>query len=143
MTEPLCRRHDWQTLVSPIDGIGDVGDTICRRCYRIRDEAASLRGKRSQRRGKRIQRQRIVALGGENIGGSVPGLDGIGLGFRFESKSGAAFSERYWRWLRAIPATANDTRVLIVSSADGPGRKARAYVVVEFDDWRALHGGPK
>jgi hypothetical protein len=48
--------------------------------------------------------------------------------------------ERTWRVLRAIPATAQQTRVLIVTSADGRGHKARSYVVVEYDEWRALHG---
>lgn len=138
MTELRCRRHVWLHVSDNHMGLTD--HAICTRCGKVRDEAASLRGKRAQRRGKTIQRQRIRALGGENIGGSVPGLDGIGLGFRYESKSGAAFSERYWRWLRAIPATVNDTRVLIVTEAPGPGRKARSMVVLEFDDWRQLHG---
>lgn len=128
-----CRRHAWMVEQQ-------TGHTYCHVCGHHRDEAAAARGRRAQRRGKRIQRQRITGLGGTNLAGSVPGLDGIGLAFRYESKSGAAFSEKTWRWLRGIPATAQQTRVLIVTSADGPGHPARSYVVVEYEAWRDLHG---
>lgn len=133
-----CRRHDW----GKVDVIGHPGvvQFVCLRCAKTRDEAAVRRNRNNAKRGKRIQAQRIVALGGQNLPGNKPNHDGLGVLFSYESKSGRAFSERYWRWLRGIPANAQQSRVLIVTEAPGPGHKARSYVVVEFDEWEALHG---
>lgn len=130
-----CYRHDW--------GPNWQGTPVaqCQRCGRIRDEAAARRNRNNAKRGKRIQRQRIVGLGGQNLPGNKPNHDGIGVRFSYESKSGAsAFSERYWRWLKGIPRNADQAGVLIVTDTPGPGHKARAYVVVEYDDWRDEHG---
>lgn len=131
-----CRRHDWYTY--PNDG---RDWTACRRCGKVRDEAAASRGRRSAKRGKAIQRQRIARLGGRNLAGNNPNLDGLGVRFRYESKSGpGAFSVRYWRWLTDIPVESDQTQVLIVTEKPGPGRKARSYVVVRFEDWEREHG---
>jgi len=116
-----------------------AGTSLCGSCFTVIDGRVARRGRNNAKRGKAIQRQRIIALGGQNLPGNKPGHDGIGLAFSYESKAGGAFSERYWRWLRGIPATAQQTAVLIVTSADGSGPKARSYVVVEYDDWRDLH----
>lgn len=111
-------------------------------------------GRNNRARGNRIQRQRIQALGGQNLAGNNPNLDGLGVMFRYESKSAKpglpirpgrklripAFPEQLWAILRGIPAQAHQTRVLIVTEAPGPGRKARSFVVVEFEEWRQLHG---
>jgi hypothetical protein len=98
-------------------------------------------GRNAKRRGGRIQRQRIVSLGGHNLPGNKPNHDGIGLAFSYESKSGpGAFSERAWRWLTGIPTLGDQTAVLIVTDTPGPGVRARSYVIVEYDEWRALHG---
>jgi hypothetical protein len=115
------------------------GGWVCS-CGHVASAGKVRSGRLSRNRGNRIQRQRIVGLGGTNLAGNKPNHDGTGLAFSYESKSGGFFSERVWRVLRGIPATAQQSRVLIVSSADGPGHKARAYVVVEFDEWKALHG---
>ena len=75
--------------------------------------------------------------------GNKPNHDGIGLAFSYESKSGKAgsvFSERYWSWLKGIPVTAAQTAILVVTEAGAVGRRARGYVVVDYDDWRDLHG---
>lgn len=105
----------------------------------VRDEAKARMGRLNRTRGNRIQRQRITALGGRNLAGNNPNLDGLGLMFRYESKSGGAFPERLWRWLSDIPVQAGQTPVLIVTETPGPGRKARSVVVVSFEDWQALH----
>jgi hypothetical protein len=114
---------------------------FCARCNQVKDEARSRRGRNAAKRGKRIQHDRIVALGGRNLAGNNENLDGLGEMFAYESKSGsAAFSDRYWRWLTGIPVNAGQTRVLIVTDAPGSAHKARSYVVVEFDEWKDLHG---
>ena len=100
-------------------------------------------GRNNKKRGHRIQKAVVEGLGGENILGNKPGHDGRGSMFSYESKSGkagAVFSEQLWRWNRGIPATADQTRVLIVRESFPPtGLPARAYVVVEYGDWQDLH----
>lgn len=136
-----CRQHDWATYVRDNNGRSDlVYRVACRRCGAIRDEAAARRGRNNKKRGGRIQKARIEGLGGTNLLGNKPNHDGLGQMFSYESKSGGLFSERYWRFLTGIPVTADQTRVLIVTEAPGPGRKARSYVVVEYDEWKDIHG---
>ena len=146
VTTKRCRRHDWSEMVD-MDRLlfsathsQDWKFTACRRCGKVKDPAVSRRSRNNKNRGLAIQRKRIEALGGTNLAGNNENLDGIGLAFAYESKSGGAFSERVWRWLSGIPTKGNQTGVLIVTETPGPGRKARSYVVVSFDEWRALHG---
>lgn len=110
------------------------------RCGHSVDGEKVRRGRLSRARGNRIQRERNVGLGLRNLAGNNPNWDGVGEMFASESKSGGAFSVRYWRWLKGIPRNAQQVPVLIVTEAPGPGRKARSYVVVDYDDWRDLHG---
>lgn len=104
------------------------------------DPVRADRGRRAAKRGKAIQRQRIVGLGGRNLAGNNPNLDGIGELFRYESKSGQSFPERPWRWLKGIACPAGQVGVLIITDAPGPGHRARSLVIVDYDDWRDLHG---
>ena len=60
--------------------------------------------------------------------------------FAVQAKVGGSFSERYWRWLSAIPRTAGRIPVLVVGDAPGPGHRRRAVVIMELGDWRDLHG---
>ena len=139
--------HQWITVrTSLMDDLGAVyieAHEECSRCGRSRDQVAARRSRNNNRRGRAIQRERIVGLGGTNLAGNNENLDGISALFAFEAKSGASFSERYWRWLKDIPLLADQVGVLIVTDAPGPGRKARSIVVVDYDDWRALHGEDK
>jgi hypothetical protein len=129
-----CRHPKWKRRMSG-------GDIVCGVCAKTIDPDAMDRGRRAARRGKDIQRRQIVGLGGRNLAGNNPNHDGQGIMFSYESKSGpAAFSERVWRWLTGIPVTATQSRVLIVTDKPGAGRKARAYVVVEYGEWKLLHG---
>jgi hypothetical protein len=133
-----CRRHQW---IYAEDG-GWMPDVPrkCARCGRLEVPMVTRRGSNNRKRGNRIQRERITALGGRNLAGNNPNLDGLGERFRYESKSGGAFSERYWRWLKGIPLAAGQAGVLIVTEAPGPGRRARSIVVVDYDTWRDEHG---
>jgi hypothetical protein len=134
---PKRHRHIWVDYVPP----GRTESVrICAQCPSKYDAAVSRRSANNRKRGNRIQRERIVALGGRNLAGNNPNLDGLGAMFAYESKSGGAFSDRIWRWLTGIPKRGNETGVLIVTEAPGPGRRARSYVVVEYDQWKELHG---
>jgi len=109
-------------------------------CGKVRDEAASRRARNNGKRGRAIQRTRIEGLGGKNLAGNNVNLDGVSALFAFESKSGASFSNRYWKWLKGIPLQGQQVGVLIVTDTPGPGRRARSIVVIDYDSWRDLHG---
>lgn len=134
---PKPHRHDWGRAYT-LEHVY-LGDQ-CIKCDKWKDAAAAKRGRNNDKRGKRIQRQRIVGLGGKNLAGNNPNLDGLGIAFRYESKSGGSFPELPWRWLKGIPVQAGQTAVLIITDAPGPGHRARSVVVVDYDDWRDLHG---
>ena len=133
MTDDLAHldRHDDGRIPNGAQG---------RKPPKVTDPVRADRGRRAAKRGKRIQRQRIEGLGGMNLAGNNPNLDGIGELFRYESKSGQSFPERPWRWLKDIRCPAGQIGVLIITDAPGPGRRARSLVIVDYDDWRDLHG---
>lgn len=104
-------------------------------------EARQRRGRLNRTRGNRIQRERNQALGIRNLAGNNPSLDGVSALFASESKSGGAFPERLWRWLKGVKLiTADQVAILIVTDAPGSARKARSIVVVDYEDWKELHG---
>ena len=121
--------------------VGD--DPTCNLCglHQADYEARQRRGRNNRKRGQKIQRQRIVGLGGRNLAGNNPNLDGISELFTYEAKSGTSFPERAWRWLKGIPHDADQVPVLIITDTPGAGRAARSVVIVDYDDWRDLHVG--
>lgn len=113
---------------------------MCNACGHVTTRERMLLGRRARKRGQAVQRERIVGLGGRNLAGNNPNWDGQSEMFSYESKSGGTFSERVWRYLSGIPRQGQQTGVLIVSDAPGPGRRRRSYVVVEYGEWKMLHG---
>ena len=104
-------------------------------------EARQRRGRLNRTRGQRIQRERNQALGIRNLAGNNPSLDGVSAMFATESKSGGAFPERLWRWLKGVKLiTADQVAILIVTDTPGSARKARSIVVLDYADWKELHG---
>jgi hypothetical protein len=133
----LCRRHDWRVA----DGGGEFPVVWqCSRCNVLRDPVRALRGKRSRNRGNSIEREVGTRMGLRRVGMYGGPEDLSGDLFRVQVKSGVAFPERLWRWLRGVPATAGQTRLLVITDAPGPGYRRRSLVVLELDDWVALHG---
>jgi hypothetical protein len=104
------------------------------------DPTASRRGRTNRSRGNSIEREVGKKLGLRRVGQYGGPDDLSGQLFAAQVKSGGSFSERFWSWLKAVPATADQTRLLIVTDAPGPGRKRRAVVILDLDDWRDLHG---
>jgi hypothetical protein len=129
-----CRRHRWV-----FDWIGDRGAT-CDRCGRPFDEAAAKRGKNNRSRGNAIEREVGKRLGLRRVGQYGGPDDLSGELFVAQVKSGGAFPERLWSWLKAVPANAGQTPLLVVTDAPGPGFRRRALVILELDEWVALHG---
>lgn len=122
-----CRRHAWSS-------------DRCTRCGRIRDAAASRRGRNNRARGNAIEREIGRALGLRRVGQYGGPDDLTSALFAAQVKSGASFSERYWSWLAAVPTVAGQTPLLVVTDAPGPGHPRRAVVVLRLEDWRELHG---
>lgn len=116
------------------------GGIACGRCGKELDESRIRRGRTSRNRGNSIEREIGHRLGLNRVGQFGGPDDLSGELFRVQVKSGGAFPERLWAWLRGVPATAQQTRLLVVTDAPGPGKRRRAVVVLDIDDWIALHG---
>lgn len=104
------------------------------------DPDRSRRGRTSRRRGNDFERSLAGGLGGRRIGHLGGPTDVLTPLFSIQAKVGGCFSERYWRWLAAIPRADGRVPVLIVGDVPGPGRRRRAVVVLDLEDWRDLHG---
>lgn len=128
-----CRRHEW---------MANGGPTFCRRCNKPKDDLAARRGKNNRARGNAIEREVGKSLGLRRVGqfGGPTDLGETGDMFAVQVKSGGSFSERFWQWLKAVPVAADQTAILVVTDAPGPGHKRRAVVVVDLTDWVLLHG---
>ena len=104
------------------------------------DPARSRRGRSNRRRGNDFERSLAAELAGRRIGQYGGPSDVLTPLFAVQCKVGGSFSERYWRWLSAIPRSGGRIPVLIVGDAPGPGYRRRALVIMELGDWRDLHG---
>jgi hypothetical protein len=132
-----CRRHVWgRWLVEGADLV-----TKCDRCGAIRDYEASRRGRNNRSRGNAIEREIGKRLGLRRVGQYGGPDDLTGDLFAAQVKSGGAFSERLWSWLKAVPVNAGQTPLLVVTDAPGPGHRRRAVVILDIDDWADLHRG--
>lgn len=136
-----CRRHDWQPVITGATSAGlPVAELRCVRCSRPHDDAKGRRGRNNRARGNAIEREIGHRLGLRRVGQYGGPDDLAGEMFAAQVKSGGAFSERYWAWLKAVPVTADQTALLVVTDAPGPGHQRRAVVVLDIRDWIALHG---
>jgi hypothetical protein len=119
---------------------GEDGTVYCGRCSKVFDPAVSRRGRTNRSRGNAIEREVAARLGLARVG-QYGGPDDVrGLAFAGQVKSGGSFPERIWRWLRAVPVQAGQTPIVVITDAPGPGHKRRGVVVVDLEDWIALHG---
>ena len=135
VTTRRCRRHDWT-----LQWLDHEHVWACTRCDRRRDELVTRRGKNNRARGNAIEREIGHRLGLRRVG-MYGGPDDLSSEmFAVQVKSGGSFSERYWAWLKALPTNAGQTPLLVVTDAPGPGRRRRAVVVLDIEDWIAQHG---
>ena len=133
-----CRRHVWMRAALKNSEIG--GPAMCARCGVFRDEATARRGRNNRSRGNAIEREVGRQLGLRRVGQFGGPDDLSGEMFAAQVKSGGAFPERLWAWLRAVPVNGGQTPLLVVTDAPGPGHRRRAVVVLELSEWVALHG---
>ena len=113
---------------------------LCLSCGKELDPAAARRGRNNRQRGNAIERDIAKLLGLRRVGQFGGPEDVSGDMFIVQVKSGGAFSERFWSWLKALPQNAGQTPLLVVTDAPGPGHKRRAVVILDLDEWIALHG---
>ena len=134
-----CKRHEWIGFYRPVTDPEKMYHE-CIRCGAVRDPARARRGKNNRQRGNAIEREVGKRLGLRRVG-QYGGPDDLSNDlFAAQVKSGGAFPERFWRWLKAVPVNAGQTALLVVTDAPGPGHRRRAVVVLDIDDWIALHG---
>jgi hypothetical protein len=132
-----CRRHDW---IRRADVTPEWYDQ-CGRCGKRKDDTAARRGRNNRARGNSIEREVGKRLGLRRVGQYGGPDDLSGELFAAQVKSGGAFSERLWSWLKAVPVNAGQTALLVVTDAPGPGHRRRAMVILDIGDWEALHAG--
>jgi len=102
---------------------------------------ASRRGRLNRSRGNSFEREVAHKFGGKRVG-QYGGPEDVTAGqFNIQAKCGQMFSEKYWRWLQAIPRKADQVALLVVGDAPGSGGKRRVVVVIEEQDFLDLVGG--
>lgn len=115
--------------------------TWCLRCgCRVIDAEVSRRGKNNRNRGNAIEREIAKRLGLRRVGQFGGPVDADHPLWAAQVKSGASFPERLWGWLKGVETNAAQTALLVVTDAPGPGRRRRALVILDLDDWVDLHG---
>jgi len=102
---------------------------------------ASRRGRLNRSRGNAFEREVAKKFGGKRVG-QYGGPEDVAAGqFNIQAKCGQMFSEKYWRWLQAVPRKADQIPLLVVSDAPGSGAKRRVVVIIEESDFLDLIGG--
>lgn len=139
-----CYRHDWTRA-----GVDERGNALafltprCRRCGKVRDDAASRRGKNNKARGGKAEL--VVArklAGGEKVGPLGLPWDVAVPGFlRAQVKKLARWPSlaACIGWLDAIPAEP-ELRAVVVT---GTGRGARSLIVMDLDEFADWFGQVK
>ena len=105
--------------------------------------AAQRRGRNNRKRGNSIELWACKELGISRTGMFGGKADGgkHDEWLVIQVKSGPSnFSEKVWVLLESLKPNASQLKALVVASADGPGVKRRAYVVVTMDDFTQWFG---
>ena len=55
--------------------------------------------------------------------------------FKIQTKVGKMFSEKFWRWLKAMKVNADQIAYLVIGDAPGPGTPRRVVVIIDERDW--------
>ena len=102
---------------------------------------AARRGRLNRSRGNAFEREVAHKFGGKRVG-QYGGPEDVSAGqFNIQARCGQMFSEKYWRWLQAVPRKAGQVPLLVVGDAPGSGSKRRVFVVIEEHDFLDLVGG--
>ena len=145
LAAPRCRRHQWGGSLDQPFSTGGAGDWRCIRCGKPYDSRASRRGRNNRKRGNAIELWACKQLGITRVGmfGSAEDGGRHDEPWVAQVKSGGWFTERYWTELKRLPVNGQQTPLLVVADTPGAGHRRRAYVVMDLNDFRALHVGTK
>ncbi len=132
-----CKRHRW----APTVFVGPDPQMVCVFCGKPNDVILSARGKSNARTGKDYERQLAQRLGGRKVGHFGAATDVTTSLFNVQSKVRKAWPAWMHDELQKLPRTGGRTPVLVVAEGKPmPGTKRRALVIVQLEDWVALHG---
>lgn len=96
----------------------------------------ALMGKRNRSRGNAFERETAKKHGGKRTG-MFGGPDDVTVDdtFKIQTKVGLMFSEKFWRWLKAMKVNADQIAYLVIGDAPGPGTLRRVVVILDERDW--------
>lgn len=137
-TPKKCRHPRWQRTHTEEGWSCVCGHVVARTAVR--------RGKNARKRGLSLQLEHARRLGLTNLqgNGAADAKSEAVFGnsaFVAQMKSGGLFPGWMQRELDYLPRTGGRTPLLVVIETPGPGRKARALVVMDEADWIELHVG--
>jgi hypothetical protein len=96
----------------------------------------STMGRRNRSRGNAFERETAKKHGGKRTG-MFGGPDDVTVEdqFKIQTKVGKMFSEKFWRWLKAMKVNADQIAYLVIGDAPGPGTPRRVVVIIDERDW--------
>lgn len=96
----------------------------------------STMGRRNRSRGNAFERETAKKHGGRRTG-MFGGPDDVAIDdqFKVQTKVGKMFSEKFWRWLKAMKVNADQIAYLVIGDAPGPGTPRRVVVIIDERDW--------
>ena len=96
----------------------------------------STRGRRNRSRGNAFERETAKKHGGKRTG-MFGGPDDVTVEdlFKIQTKVGKMFSEKFWRWIKAMKVNADQIAYLVIGDAPGPGTPRRVVVIMDERDW--------
>lgn len=96
----------------------------------------STMGRRNRSRGNAFERETAKKHGGRRTG-MFGGPDDVTVDeqFKIQTKVGKMFSEKFWRWLKAMKVNADQIAYLVIGDAPGPGTPRRVVVIIDERDW--------
>ncbi len=99
----------------------------------------STMGRRNRSRGNAFERETAKKHGGRRTG-MFGGPDDVTVEDRYkiQTKVGKMFSEKFWRWLKAMKVNADQIAYLVIGDAPGPGTPRRTVVIMDERDWLSL-----
>lgn len=128
-------RHMPRTLRVYRDGGYD-----CTRCGHFVTAESISRGRRANRRGRRLNAKAAKEAGAENVETLQVPEDFRSSHLDAQHKSGTGYPKRLDAWLRAIPQREGKLRAVVYTETPGPGRKARRLIVMDYSEYLEWHG---
>lgn len=128
----VCRRHAWMKLHD--------GRVVCARCPKVRDDAASRRGRNARQRGNAEELTVARKLGGRKMGP-------LGLPWDVELPGYARLQVRKYATPQGLRSIADEIRRIGYAAPEmpgyvwvEPGRGGARLIVFDLDEYAKRHG---